>query len=349
MIALATLHGAVLVTTPSMLIVAVGLWWSSNAISHNFIHRPFFVRRPLNWLFSAYLSVLLGIPQPLWRDRHLAHHEGRCWHLHVSAELAVHMVLVVAVWTTIVWSAPAFFFLTYLPGYIGGLALCALHGHYEHARGGASHYGKLYNVLFFNDGYHIEHHANPALHWTRLPECHEASARASVWPAPLRWMEGVSLQALERFVLKSPSLQRFVLKTHARAFRCLIPSLPPVKHVAIVGGGLFPRTALILRALLPSARLTIVDASRANLDRASELLGAEEKKNIEFLHARYEDGVSWTHDLMVIPLSFDGDRRAVYERLPAPAVIVHDWIWHARGTSRIVSVALLKRINLVRR
>src|SRR6266851_5572106 len=103
---LALVHGGLLFLFPSPLVVALGLWWNSNTISHNFIHRPFFRRRPLNWLFGAYLSVLLGIPQPLWRDRHLAHHEGRGWHLQVSRELAVHMTLVVAVWTTIVWCAP---------------------------------------------------------------------------------------------------------------------------------------------------------------------------------------------------------------------------------------------------
>ena len=53
-------------------------------------------------------------------------------------------------------------------------------------------------------------------------------------------------------------------------------------------------------------------------------------------------------DVLVIPLSFDGDRAAVYARPPARAVIVHDWIWRVRGTSRLVSPWLLKRLNLVR-
>ena len=56
-----------------------------------------------------------------------------------------------------------FFLTTYLPGYAGGLALCALHGHYEHAGGTTSHYGTLYNVLLFNDGFHVEHHAHPGV------------------------------------------------------------------------------------------------------------------------------------------------------------------------------------------
>lgn len=31
-------------------------------------------------------------------------------------------------------------------------------------------YGKLFNFLCFNSGYHQEHHVKPSLHWTRLPE-----------------------------------------------------------------------------------------------------------------------------------------------------------------------------------
>jgi hypothetical protein len=53
-------------------------------------------------------------------------------------------------------------------------------------------------------------------------------------------------------------------------------------------------------------------------------------------------------DLVVLPLSFEGDRDALYDRPPARTVIVHDWLWRKRGVSGIVSVALLKRLNLVR-
>src|SRR5262249_6169873 len=159
----------------------------------------------------------------------------------------------------------------YLPGYVGGLALCALHGHYEHAGDTTSHYGALYNALLFNDGYHVEHHAYPGVEWSRLPLYRTADARTSRWPAPLRWMERFSLDTLERLVLRSRALQGFVVRTHARAFRAVVGALPPIEHVAIVGGGLFPRSYLVLSGrtavaglqpstpLLPSARFTIID------------------------------------------------------------------------------------------
>ena len=54
-------------------------------------------------------------------------------------------------------------------------------------------------------------------------------------------------------------------------------------------------------------------------------------------------------DLVVIPLSFAGNRRAVYRNPPARLVLVHDWIWSRHGSRRsaVVSWLLLKRVNLV--
>jgi hypothetical protein len=299
-----------------------------------------------NLFFSAYLSILLGFPQSLWRDRHLAHHANGRQRMRFSSEVFLESALILSLWAVIAAWSPMFFRSAYLPGYLFGICLCALHGYYEHARGTTSHYGFIYNCLFFNDGYHAEHHAHPETHWTRLPEFREHQASASAWPAPLRWMEIFSLESLERLVLRSPILQRFVLRTHARAFRSLVGALPSIQNVAIIGGGLFPRTALLLQQLLPAARITIIDANRANLDQARNFVGTAD---IEFVHAFYKESDRIAHDLLVIPLSFDGVRENIYARPPAPAVMIHDWIWRKRGASQIVSIALLKRINLVRR
>jgi hypothetical protein len=232
--------------------------------------------------------------------------------------------------------------------------LCAAHGYYEHAHGTTSHYGRLYNLLLFNDGYHVEHHANPSAHWTRLPAHQDPGARVSRWPAPMRWLEGDGLIVLERLALRSPVLQRFLLRVHERAFHDLLirasrfeDSAP---RIAIVGGGLFPRTALVLRRIVPRARLTIIDANLAHLNAAR---GWGIGGDVEFIHERFARQASSSdlcplYDLVVIPLSFEGDRDALYDQPPARMVIVHDWLWRRRGVSRIVSLALLKRINLVR-
>ena len=122
------------------------------------------------------------------------------------------------------------------------------------------------------------------------------------------------------------------------------PLLPKVERIAIVGGGLFPRTALILEQLLPAANITIIDSDRANLDQARTLLG---DRNVNYVNARYTATDSVAYDLLVIPLSFEGDRDALYATPPARLLVVHDWLWRKRGVSRVVSFLLLKRVNLV--
>ena len=59
-VALALAHGVLLLAVPTLPVVAVGLWWNSNTVSHNFIHRPFFRSRVFDALFGLYLSALLG-------------------------------------------------------------------------------------------------------------------------------------------------------------------------------------------------------------------------------------------------------------------------------------------------
>jgi hypothetical protein len=153
------------------------------------------------------------------------------------------------------------------------------------------------------------------------------------------------LDSLERLVLRSRWLQRFVLTAHERAFRVLLAKIPPARRVTIVGGGLFPRTALILRKLQPSAELTIVDANAANLERARDFLD----DIVAFQHRLYDPGTPDEADLVVIPLAFIGNRRLVYRRPPAPAVLVHDWLWRTHGDGTRISWMLLKRLNLVTR
>jgi hypothetical protein len=41
LIALAFVHGALLLTAPSAPLIAIALWWNANTIAHNFIHLPF--------------------------------------------------------------------------------------------------------------------------------------------------------------------------------------------------------------------------------------------------------------------------------------------------------------------
>jgi hypothetical protein len=344
LVVLAACHGILLLAVPCLGVVAVGLWWNANTISHNFIHRPFFRSRALNALFGLYLSVVLGVPQSVWHDRHLAHHAGVPVRLQWTWQRAAEALLVLALWLTLATRWQTFFLTAYLPGFMVGLGLCWLHGYYEHARGTTSHYGPLYNLLFFNDGYHVEHHARPGAHWTDLPHQARRDAPASRWPAVLRWLEPLSLEGLERAVLCSSLLQRFVRARHERAFRRLLPALPAAPRIAVVGGGLFPRTLLVLRRLLPDASLVVIDRSAENIAVARNLAPT----GVHFEHADYDPSLVQGFDVVVFPLAFRGDREAIYARPPAPVVFVHDWIWRRRGASAIISFLLLKRLNLVR-
>jgi hypothetical protein len=317
------------------------LWWNANTISHDFVHLPFFRSTTCNRLYSVCLSALLGFPQALFRRRHLAHH-GLTRDSGWSGELLLEGAVVFGLWLFLLVWFPVFLWTAWFPGFVLGMGLCFVHSHYEHARGTLSHYSRLYNWFFFNDGYHVEHHLDPARHWRALPLA-KAGVAASRWPAILRWLEIPRLELLEGVVLRSARLRRFMLRTHERALLELLPELSGVGTVRVIGGGMHPRTALLLRKLLPGAEITIVDASASNLATARRYLDS----GVRLVNAKFEPGtLSPETDLVVIPLSLAGDRRLVYRYPPARRVLVHDWIW-ARRPGVVVSWWLLKKLVLV--
>ncbi len=343
-ILLAAAHAGVLLMAPPWFVIALGLWWNANTISHNFIHRPFFRAPAANRAFSFALSLVLGFPQTLWRDRHLRHHAGLDERVRVTPHMAAETIGVLTMFAAVAAATPQFFATAYLPGWFMGLGLCWLHGKYEHVHGTTSHYSRLYNLLFFNDGYHVEHHTRPAAHWTELTRLEHETLRVSRWPAVLRWMEAFTLTGLERIVLHRPWLQRFVVGRHERAFRRLLPHMPHVERVTIVGGGLFPRSAIVVDRILPGADVTIVDADHDHLEAARPFL----RSSIHLIHARFSGPASIATDLLVVPLAFDGNRQQLYSSPPARLVLVHDWIWRVRARGVVVSWLLLKRLNLAK-
>lgn len=342
----ALVHGAVLGTMPGLVVIGVGLWWNANTISHNFIHLPFFRYHIFNRLFSVYLSLLLGFPQSLWHQRHLAHHAERKLRLRWDGQMILETGCVAALWTVLCLWAPLFCFTVYLPGWLLGMGLCYLQGHYEHIRGTVSYYGVLYNWLFFNDGLHAEHHARPWIHWHQLRPGNKTTV--SRWPAVTRALESFGLNSLEKLLFHSPVLRRFVLNKHEQAIQSLLPRLGEVKRILIVGGGLFPRSALLLRKYFPEARLSVVEAEPENIRLARPWVDDRVTFVEGFYHPQAEL-LGAPPDLIVIPLAYRGDRAAVYGQPPAPHVLVHDWCWRKRGVSTLVSVFLLKRLNLVER
>lgn len=358
LIALSFGYALLLISAPSAVLIALGLWWTANTAAHNFIHTPFFRSRVLNRAYAVFLSVLMGVPQSLWRARHLRHHRELSLGGHPqrpgnapppiplwTRPAVIESLVIVASWTALAAIEARFLLLVYAPGYLAGLGLCAMQGHFEHAQGTTSHYGRIYNWCFFNDGYHAEHHRRPGEHWSRLPATPRDDAHVSRWPPVLRWLDVVTLESLERLVLRSPRLQRFVIAAHERAFAAVLRRLPGVRRVTIVGGGLFPRSALVVHRLLPDATLTVVDAKREHLEIAASFL----PPGVVCQQRLFDPAVPEPADLVVIPLAFIGDRERVYRHPPAAATVVHDWMWRRRGGGALVSWLLLKRLNLVTR
>src|SRR5688572_13472423 len=122
LVVLALAQGGLLLAWPSIPLIAVGLWWNANSVSHNFIHRPFFRTRALNAIFSCYLSLLLGFPQSFWRARHLAHHfaESRQRDRLDLRLLPLDLGAVFAIWGALFVFSPLFALTVYLPGFLIG-------------------------------------------------------------------------------------------------------------------------------------------------------------------------------------------------------------------------------------
>ena len=72
----------------------------------------------------------------------------------------------------------------FLPFMYFGHCLSYLNGYYRHFGGdpekpiawGVSSYGRLYNLIWFNNGYHAEHHFRPKVHWLQMHAFHEQIA-----------------------------------------------------------------------------------------------------------------------------------------------------------------------------
>ena len=270
LVALAALHAAILAVWPVAPLIAVGVWWNSNTIAHNFIHRPFFRSAAMNRLFSAALSVLLGIPQTLWRDRHLAHHAGVEWRLRISrAPCGRDGAGALPVGGAGMRCNRAFscwrIFRDIWPGW--GCARCRGIGNTR--RDGPPAITGAFTTFCVST-------TDTTPSTTPLPRFTGPTCRAASRPArlPARGRRCCAGWMYRRWRLSNasccghPGCSASCCGRHRRAFRALLPQLQTVRRVTIVGGGLFPRTALILRELLPAAHLTIVDSDPRNLETA---------------------------------------------------------------------------------
>jgi fatty acid desaturase len=100
---------------------------------------------------------------------------------HHLGQLAVESVVLAAFWAVMIVVDWRYFVIFYLPSYYLGWVLSYAEGYLEHygARPGnpfansVSSYNRLYNWLWFNNGYHQEHHWDPKVHWSQMHRLHE--------------------------------------------------------------------------------------------------------------------------------------------------------------------------------
>jgi len=117
------------------------------------------------WTYT-FLSYLRDDPRETYNDIYRLSPREAYWGL---VEIAV-FVLTFTLAFVLNWKFMCYF----LPFYYFGHCLSYLNGYYLHLGGnpnvpiawGVSSYHKLYNWLWFNNGYHAEHHYRPRLHWT---------------------------------------------------------------------------------------------------------------------------------------------------------------------------------------
>jgi fatty acid desaturase len=123
-----------------------------------------------------FLSYFRDDPKAIYREIAKKNPEDARWGIfEIVAFVLFYGILFVFNWHFLLW---------FLPFYYFGHCLSHLNGYYEHFAGnpdkpiawGVSTYNKLYNLTWFNNGYHAEHHYRPKLHWTKMKQFHEIIA-----------------------------------------------------------------------------------------------------------------------------------------------------------------------------
>ncbi len=140
---------------------------------------------------STYRHGKDGKPEPLWRYCLIGFFRfelGPCLRLilrhgrtHVLL-LVAECVALAAFWCTMLSMDGCYMLSFYLPSYYLGWVLVYAHTYFLHygAQPGnpyanaVSSYHRLYNWVFFSNGYHQEHHWDPKAHWTHMHAVHAA-------------------------------------------------------------------------------------------------------------------------------------------------------------------------------
>ena len=117
----------------------------------------------------VFLSYFRDNPAAIRRELKKRNNADHIWG---NIELAAFIITLIVL-GFFNWRYVVFYF---LPFYYLGHCFSYLNGYFRHYGAnpdkpiawGVSSYGKIYNWLFFYNGYHAEHHFRPKVHWTRM-------------------------------------------------------------------------------------------------------------------------------------------------------------------------------------
>jgi len=96
-------------------------------------------------------------------------------------QLTAESITLVVFWAAMMFVNWKYFVFFFLPSYYLGWVLSYAEGYLEHHgtqpdnvfANSVSSYNRLYNALWFNNGYHQEHHWDPKRHWTKMKQLHQ--------------------------------------------------------------------------------------------------------------------------------------------------------------------------------
>ena len=129
--------------------------------------------RPEQPLKYSFLSFFRDDPIKIYRL--IQKHSKSLAYISII-ELGLSLLFIVGLFLYDGWLALYFLIFYYL-----GHSLTAMNGYYEHYKAnplkpiawGVSCYNSVFNFIWFNNGYHAEHHYRPKQHWTKMKELHE--------------------------------------------------------------------------------------------------------------------------------------------------------------------------------
>jgi fatty acid desaturase len=136
------------------------------------------------WSFT-FLSFFREEPIEAWKQIKRLNEREAVWAIVEVAMTAVFLTgISLLSWWHNSWTLSGLahdFIWYFLPFWYFGHCLSYLNGYFEHFGGnpdvpiawGVSSYNWLYNIVWFNNGFHAEHHYRPRAHWTRMKLLHD--------------------------------------------------------------------------------------------------------------------------------------------------------------------------------